>query len=70
MDDFDKCEVKDGKIIIDLQTLKDAYHHYQDICYNVRSEAKQMYYSGIVDTILVLVRNIHKKKCDICQRKS
>lgn len=25
MDDFDKCEVKDGKIIIDLQTLKDAY---------------------------------------------
>lgn len=40
MDDFDKCEVKDGKIIIDLQTLKDAYHHYQDICYNVRSEAK------------------------------
>ena len=70
MEDFDKCEVKDDKIIIDLQTLIDAYHQYYDICNNVHSEAKQMYYSGIVDTILVLVRNIHEKKCDICQRKS
>lgn len=62
MEEFDGCEVKDDKIIIDLQTLKDAYHHYQDICNNVRSEHKQMYYSGITDTILVLIRNIYTKQ--------
>lgn len=64
MDDFDKCEVKDDKIVIDFQTLKDAYQHYQDICYNVRSEVKQMYYSGIVDTLLVLIRNIREKQSE------
>ena len=64
MDDFDKCEVKDDKIVIDIQTLKDAYRHYQDICYNVRSKSKQMYYSGIVDTLSVLIRNIREKQSE------
>jgi hypothetical protein len=65
MNDFDNCEVSNDRITIDLQTLKDAYGHYQDICNNVRSEHKQMYYSGIADTILVLIRNIYTKQSKV-----